>query len=283
MTSEVSSGAPELLGARRVRELLDARGIRLRKGLGQNFVIDPNTIRKMVHIAEVEGARVVEIGAGAGSLTAALCATAQHVTAVEIDERLAPVLEEVLSGATNVDIVYADALELDLSAVEAQRVVANLPYNIAATLVLRILEDAPVIDRITVMVQKEVGERLAAVARSAAYGTTSALVAYWAVARVSSRVSRNAFFPVPNVDSVIVTIERRPDRLSDVSREAYYEVVKTAFSQRRKTLRNVLARLASSRSIEEVLAEAGIPAMARAEEIDRDGFAAIVRALASSS
>ena len=200
-----------LLGARAVRELLEEHDIRPRKSLGQNFVIDPNTIRKIVTLAQVSADDVVlEVGAGAGSLTLALAAVADRVVALEKDPDLIPVLEQVLGERDNVDVVRSDALEQDLSGLEATRMVANLPYNVAATVVLRTLETAPRIVDLTVMTQREVGDRLAAGVGSKAYGLTSVLVAYFAEARVVGRVSRRAFWPEPNVDSVILKVVRRP-------------------------------------------------------------------------
>ena len=268
---------PELLGARAVRSLLDRHGIRLKKSLGQTFVVDPNTIRKVVAIANV-GAddHVLEIGAGAGSLTVALAAAARRVTAIEIDQRLAPVLAEVTGSLGNVDLLMGDAMELDLEAGGPTRVVANLPYNIAASVVLRVLGDAPSIADLTVMTQREVGERLAARAGSDPYGLTSVLVAFHGSAEVAGRISRNAFFPVPGVDSVIVKIERRAE--PEVDRETFYRLVKAAFGQRRKTLRQSLAMVAGSPAeAEKLLSGAGLDPGARAEEIPPAGFVALAR------
>lgn len=273
-----TSGA--LLGPRRLRRLLDRHGVRPRKSLGQNFVVDPNTIRKIVRLSGV-GAddRVLEIGAGAGSLTLGLAAAAARVIAVELDPRMLPVLTEAVGDLTNVDIVEADALNLDLASVGATRMVGNLPYNVATPLVLKMLERAPQLADLTVMTQKEVGERLAATPGAKSYGQVSILVRYFSEAKVVARISRQAFWPVPGVDSVVVRLTRRADVL-DVSFDLLATVVKTAFSQRRKTLRNTLVPLAvSTAGIEEILRTAGIDPGARAEEIDLDGFAAIARAL----
>lgn len=273
-----TSGA--LLGPRRLRQLLDRHGVRPRKALGQNFVVDPNTIRKVVDLSGVRtDDRVLEIGAGAGSLTLGLAAVAARVIAVEFDPRMLPVLTEAVSGLINVDIIEADALSLDLASIDATRMVGNLPYNIATPLVLRTLERAPQLAELTVMTQKEVGERLAALPGAKSYGQASVLVRYFSEPKVVARVSRQAFWPVPGVDSVIVRLSRRPGVL-DVPFDRFSAVVKTAFSQRRKTLRNTLAPLSDSTAgIEEVIRAAGINSGARAEEIDLDGFAAIARAL----
>lgn len=267
----------DLLGARRLRELLEEHGVRPRKQFGQNFVIDPNTIRKVIETAGLSpGDRVVEIGAGAGSLTLGLAAAAGRVIALELDDRLLPVLEATCGAIPNVEIVEADALQYDFAAAGAASVVANLPYNIAVPVVMRILEAAPNIGELTVMTQREVGERLAASPGSKAYGGVSVLVRYVAEARVAGRVSRRAFYPVPGVDSVIVRIVRHA--ALDVDRGSLEAVVRAAFGQRRKTLRNTLAGLMGGpAAAEAALRRAGIDPGARAEEVGVDGFLALAR------
>ena len=267
-----------LLGARRVRELLETHGVRPSKALGQNFVVDPNTIRKVVEIAGIEPEdEVLEIGAGAGSLTLALAARAARVVALEVDPRLVAALAESLAGVTNIEVIEGDALRVDLSGVTATRLVANLPYNIAATVVVRVLQEAPAVAGLTVMTQREVGERLAAGPGSKTYGLTSALVSFYGTARVAAPVSRRAFFPVPTVDSVIVSIDRTDP--PDVDAGVYARVVRAAFAQRRKTLRNTLATVAPVETVERALAQAGISPSARAETVPRDGFVALARLL----
>ena len=263
----------ELLGAARVRELLGRHKVRPAKVLGQNFVIDPNTIRKTLAIARVSPTdKVLEIGPGAGSLTLGLAASAPSVVAVERDERLIPVLREVLEGLPHVEVVHADALSLNLGSARATSLVANLPYNIAALVVLKALEEAPEIEALTVMTQKEVGERLAAAPGTKAYGATSVLVSFFGDARVESSISRKAFWPVPRVDSVIVRIDRRAP-LQDVDTQAFFKVVKAAFSQRRKTVRNSLTELAgSSTRAENMLSGAGVEPSRRAETLSLDDF-----------
>ena len=185
---------PDLLGPKRLQELFRRHGVRPRKSLGQNFVIDPNTIRKVIDIAAVDPeARVLEIGAGAGSLTLGLAAAAAHVTAVEVDPGLLPILAEVVSELPHVDIVAGDALTMDLTSLRADRMVANLPYNVATPVVLRILEHAPQITDLVVMTQREVGERLAAAPGSKVYGAPTVAAAFFAEARVAGSVSRRAF------------------------------------------------------------------------------------------
>lgn len=268
-----------ILGAGRVREVLRRHGVRPARALGQNFVVDPNTVRKVVSVAGLGGSeRVLEIGAGVGSLTVALAAAAVEVVAVEVDRRLIPVLAETLAGLGNVEVVFSDALRMDLGALGAPCVVANLPYNIATPLVTRILAEAPGITELTVMTQREVGERLAARPGSKTYGQVSVVVAHQAVAEVAARVSRRAFYPVPRVDSVIVRIVRHshPPAVSFAELSA---VARAAFSQRRKTLRNALGPLAGSvAAAEQLLESAGVDPRARAERIGVEGFVSMARA-----
>jgi 16S rRNA (adenine1518-N6/adenine1519-N6)-dimethyltransferase len=269
----------DLLGAARLRALLREHGANPKRSLGQNFVIDPNTIRKVVDVSGVRpDDRVLEFGAGCGSLTLGLAAHAGHVVALEIDDRLVALLEDSLSGIENVTVVHADAMSVDLTAMDATTLVGNLPYNIATHLVLRVLEEAPRISKLTVMAQKEVGERLAAGPGSKAYGQTSVMVAYFGQARVVARISRRAFYPVPNVDSVVVQIERHEP--PDVDRETLFRVVRAAFGQRRKTLRNTIAGPAGSAdAAERALERAGLSPRARAEELSLDDFVALAKAL----
>jgi 16S rRNA (adenine1518-N6/adenine1519-N6)-dimethyltransferase len=201
------------------------------------------------------------------------------VVAVEIDGALLPVLEETLRGVDNVCVRHADALEIDLASTGAERLVGNLPYAIATTLVVKALSSAPAIASLTVMTQKEVGDRLTARPGSDGYGPVSVLVALHAHARVALRVSRRAFYPVPGVDSVVVRIDRREDApVADP--EGVARVVRAAFSQRRKTLRNAIAPLAgSAHAAEAALRRAGIEPRARAEAVGVDGFVALARAL----
>ncbi|MEA2451621.1 MAG: rRNA (adenine1518-N6/adenine1519-N6)-dimethyltransferase [Actinomycetota bacterium] len=269
----------ELLGARRVRELLAEHGADPKRSLGQNFVIDPNTIRKVCDVSHIETTdRVLEIGAGCGSLTLGLAAKAAHVIGVEIDDKLIHLLRDSFADVPNVSIVHADALSMPLADVDATVMVGNLPYNIATLLVLRALEEAPQIARITAMTQKEVGERLAAVPGSKSYGQTSVMVRYFGRAEVVAQISRRAFFPVPNVDSVVVQVTREPS--PDVEHAALSRVVKAAFSQRRKTLRNTLGALGGTpAATAEVLEGAGISPGARAEELSLEDFVTITKAL----
>jgi len=268
----------ELLGARRIRQLLDRHRVMLTKSLGQNFVVDPNTIRKVFDVAGIErDDKVLEVGAGAGSLTLELARRTGHVTALEIDERLRAILDETIAGIENVTVVFGDVLTFDLSDVDATKVVANLPYNIAAQTVIRILQEAPAIDSLCVMTQREVGERLAATAGSKTYGLTSVLVGFYANASLVSRISRNVFFPVPKVDSVLVTVERRTDVPRDIE-ERYVDIARAAFGQRRKNVRNTLGAIPWVDDVDALLRAASVAPEARPETLSVEDFMALARA-----
>jgi 16S rRNA (adenine1518-N6/adenine1519-N6)-dimethyltransferase len=267
-----------------VRQLLAAHRLRPVKALGQHHLVDPNTARKVVRLAGVEpGETVLEIGPGLGSLTLALRAAGARVVAVEADERVLPALADALGDDPEVEVVHGDALRVDLAAVApgAAKLVANLPYNLAATIVLRVLTDFPGLERLTVMVQREVGERLAAAPGTSAYGATSAKVAALAEARVLAPVGRKVFLPEPHVDSVLVGIERRRHpAAAGVEWQTLDRVIEAAFSQRRKTLRNSLRTLGlDQRDVEALGRAARIDLGLRAERLDVAAFAALATAL----
>ena len=251
-----------------VRRLLDEHGLSPSRARGQNFVVDPNTVRRIARLAEVgPGDRVVEIGAGLGSLSLALAETGAAVTAIEVDSRLVPALRSVVEPA-GVTVVEGDALRLDWDALlgdDAWALVANLPYNVATPLVADLLDGVPAIRRMLVMVQREVGERLAAGAGDDAYGAVSVKVAYWATAKVVGRVPPTVFHPVPKVESALVRIDRRPAPAvgPEVDPRWLFELVRAGFGQRRKMLRRALASLVPP----EAFAAAGIRPEARAEEL----------------
>ncbi len=255
------------LTATQVRELLARHDVRPSRALGQNFLIDPNTARRIVRLAGVEpGTRVVEVGPGAGSLTVALLDAGAHVRAIELDRKLAPIVREVV-GERDAEIVVADALTVDWTAelVGGQWVmVANLPYNVATPVVLRALEEASMIERFCIMVQREVGERLAAAVGDTAYGAVSVKVAYYADAAVVGTVSPNVFWPKPKVESALVHMTRRrlpPVAVADPAR--MFALVRAGFATRRKTLRNALDGLVDA----DAFAGAGIDPGARAETL----------------
>jgi 16S rRNA (adenine1518-N6/adenine1519-N6)-dimethyltransferase len=261
----------------RVRALLEAHGLRPSRALGQNFLSDPNVAARIVRLALVEpGDRVVEIGPGIGSLTLALTDAGADVLCVELDARLVPILEHVLAGRS-ARVLQADALTLDWRAElddERRALVSNLPYNVATSVVLRALDEASTIDRMLVMVQREVGERLAASPGEAAYGAVSVKVAYHARAQVVGRVPPSVFVPRPRVESALVRLDRHAVPPVEVDHAVLVQVVTAGFATRRKTLRNALRPLLGTR-VESVLAAAGIDAGARAEELGLAQWAAI--------
>jgi 16S rRNA (adenine1518-N6/adenine1519-N6)-dimethyltransferase len=257
-----------VLNRREVLDLLAAHGLRASRALGQNFVVDANTVRRIARMAAVgPGDHVVEIGAGLGSLTLALAETGASVTAVEIDRHLIPVLEEVVAG-TDVRVVHGDARALDwpaaLAGAERWVLVANLPYNVATPLVLELLERVPAIERMLVMVQREVAERLAAGVGDDAYGAVSVKAAYFATASLAGRVPATVFVPQPRVESALVRIDRRATPAVDVPYPAFERLVRAGFAQRRKMLRRALAGVVPV----EVLERAGIDPELRAEALD---------------
>ncbi len=251
----------------RIRGLLDAHGIRPRKALGQHFLADPNTATRIVGLAELRaGARVIEVGPGVGSLTVALLDAGVHVLAVELDAQVLPILEAVTADR-DIEIVSADARTVDWPALlggapEPWSMVANLPYNVATAIAVEALERAPMIERLLVMVQREVGERLAAGPGEKSYGAVSVKVAYYADAKVVGRVPPTVFLPQPKVDSVLVRLDRRPVPIVD-DVERMFALVRAGFATRRKTLRNALAGMVDA----DAFARAGIDPSARAETL----------------
>lgn len=273
------------LGVRQIRDLLEANGLVPSRALGQNFVVDPNTVRRIARLAGVgPGDRVVEIGAGLGSLTLALAETGAAVTAIEVDRHLLPVLRQVVEPA-GVRVVHADARLVDWTELLGRRrwvLVANLPYNIATPLVADLLDGAPAIERMMVMVQQEVGERLAAGPGSRAYGAVSVKIAYWAHAELAGKVAPAVFFPQPTVASALVTLRRRPRPAVDpetVAPEVLFELVRAGFAQRRKMLRRSLAGLVPPGAWE----LARVAPDARAEDLDVVAWGRLAAASSAAS
>jgi 16S rRNA (adenine1518-N6/adenine1519-N6)-dimethyltransferase len=278
----------DLLTPASIQALLDRHGVRPGRALGQNFLADPNTARRIVRLAGIApGARVIEVGPGLGSLTLALAdAGASEVVALELDRHLVPVLHEVLDGR-GVRIEQGNALTIDwqtlLGAAPGWSMVSNLPYNIATPLVVRVLETAPMVDRLLVMVQREVGERLAAAAGTDAYGAVSVKVAYYAQAELAGMVPPTVFLPKPAVDSALVRLVRRsrpPVSVPDVDR--LFVLVRSGFATRRKMLRRALMTELGSRTVA-ILEAAGIDPSVRAETLGLDAWAAIARAEAEAA
>lgn len=260
------------LSAADVRRLLDTHGLRPSRALGQHFVADPNTVRRIVRLARLDqGTAVVEVGPGLGSLTLALAEAGHRVVAVELDRRLVPVLREVVSGLP-VTVVEADALSVDWGVLLRERpaepwaLVANLPYNVATPVVIRALEEAPAISSMLVMVQREVAERIAAGVGDPAYGAVSVKVSYWATASLAGTVPPTVFVPRPRVESALVRIVRRRVPAVDpalVSYERFSAVVNAGFAHRRKMLRGALAGVVEP----DAFTRAKVAPEARAEEL----------------
>ena len=283
-------GPARLLGPAEVRELAGRLGVRPTKQLGQNFVIDPNTIRRIVRAARLRpDDTVVEVGPGLGSLTLGLLEAAERVTAVEIDPVLAQALpqtvaERVPDAEGRFELVLGDALRLrELPGPAPTAMVANLPYNVAVPVLLTMLESFPSLERILVMVQAEVADRLAAEPGGRIYGVPSVKARWYADVQRAGSVGRSVFWPAPHVDSGLVALERRAPRDggTGIGRRAVFAVVDAAFAQRRKTLRAALAGWAGSpAAAEEILRAAGVDPAARGEQLAVDRFAAIASAAA---
>ncbi|GAA1860766.1 16S rRNA (adenine(1518)-N(6)/adenine(1519)-N(6))-dimethyltransferase RsmA [Myceligenerans crystallogenes] len=278
-----------LLGPAEIRELAGRLGVRPTKTLGQNFVHDGGTVRKIVRAAGLRpGERVVEIGPGLGSLTLGLLDAGASVVAVEIDPPLAtqlPVTAREHFPRAHLDVVNADAMDVaDLPGEPPTSLVANLPYNVAVPILLNFLERFDSLERILVMVQAEVADRIAAEPGSKVYGIPSVKAAWYATARRSLAISRNVFWPVPNVDSALVALERRDPPPTSATRQQVFRVVDAAFAQRRKTLRAALSGLAGSgAAAEEALRAAGIDPGARGETLTVEEFARIAEHLGGAA
>jgi 16S rRNA (adenine1518-N6/adenine1519-N6)-dimethyltransferase len=285
MSEPPSSG---YLGAAELRQVAAGLGLRPTKHWGQNFVVDANTVKRIVRLAGLTVQdSVVEVGPGLGSLTLALLPETGHVTAVEVDPALAAALPETVgrlapAHADRLTIVQDDAMRVRaLPDPQPTALVANLPYNVSVPVVLSFLEAFPTIERVLVMVQLEVAERLAAGPGSKAYGVPSVKAAWYAAVRLAGQVPRSVFWPVPNVDSGLVSMQRRPPPETTATRTEVFACVDAAFAQRRKTLRAALAGWAGSAPrAEECLRAAGVDPRTRGEQLGIDAFSAIAAARA---
>lgn len=272
-----------------LNDRLKKHHITLQKKYGQNFIGDPALLERIATVCDWQpGDRALEIGPGAGTLTRAIAREAEEVLAVEIDRRLAPLLEETLADCANVHLVFTDALKADLDALMRDtlgwdgryKLIANLPYYITTPLIMHVLEDSEKVSELVIMVQKEVGERLCAAPGSKAYGAVTVMVQYAATVARAFDVGRHAFVPAPEVDSTILHLipyEKRP--IQAQSDAVLRHIVKAAFSQRRKTLRNSLSSLGCDKAlIRQALETAGIEDSRRAETLSVAEFVALADA-----
>jgi 16S rRNA (adenine1518-N6/adenine1519-N6)-dimethyltransferase len=279
MTPAMSSPSP-LLDPTAIRALASEIGLRPSKKRGQNFVVDANTVRRIVKLSGIGPAdTVLEVGPGLGSLTLGLLETGAQVVAVEIEDALAELLPRTVAAhqgehAANLSVINADALAVRELPVEPTALVANLPYNISVPVILHLLDAFPQWTKGLVMVQLEVADRLVAAPGSKTYGAPSAKLAWYAAATRVGTVPASVFWPVPNVESGLVAIDRRHPPATSATREAVFEVVEAAFSQRRKMLRSVLTPLLGADAAR-ILAESGIDPTARGETLHIASFARI--------
>jgi 16S rRNA (adenine1518-N6/adenine1519-N6)-dimethyltransferase len=272
----------ELLGAGEIRSLATELDLRPTKKLGQNFVIDPNTIRKIVTAAQLSASdKVVEIGPGLGSLTLGLLEKVDQLIAIEFDEKLAsrlPLTLKQKSPHKSCQIVHADAMNVTELDFEPDALVANLPYNISVPVILHFLENFPSISKVLVLVQAEVAARLVAGPGSKTYGSPSAKLAWYGKATSAGVVSRSIFWPVPNVDSALVYFEKRSTPLPSSLRPEVFRVIDGAFAQRRKTLRQALSAWAGSPDqAEQILLKAGVSPQARGEDLSVEDFIEVAK------
>jgi 16S rRNA (adenine1518-N6/adenine1519-N6)-dimethyltransferase len=274
-----------VLGRSALRSLATRHGVRPTKSLGQHFITDPNLARAIVADAGVgPGDRVLEIGAGFGSITVALAEAGCEVLAVELDRRIVPALAEVVRPYPSVRVERVDAMRADWGEVLGAgpwSMVSNLPYNISVPVVVELLESVPAVERYLVMVQREVGDRFVAGPGDDAYGTVSVRIAYRAKAEIVRRVPAAIFWPRPNVDSVLVRLTPHPPPV-EIDPIALFRVVEEGFAERRKTMANALRRLGLDREeARRALGAAGIVPLTRAEQLGLDAFAGITRSLQS--
>ncbi len=274
-----------LLGAAQIRQLAKQLDVTPTKKLGQNFVIDPNTVLRIANEAHLNKDDVVlEVGPGLGSLTLAMLDKVSKVIAIEVDPRLASELPKTVakfapSIADRLIVINQDAMHLTELPAAPTKLVANLPYNISVPVVLHLLHQFPTITEVLVMVQLEVAQRMAALPGSKIYGVPSVKIAWYGKCELAGNVGRNVFWPAPNVDSGLVRITKSTDRQDETLRQRLFQIVDGAFGQRRKTLRSSLSNyFGSSVKVDEVLAKAGVASSLRGEQLDLNQFLAIAKA-----
>ncbi|MBD2848322.1 16S rRNA (adenine(1518)-N(6)/adenine(1519)-N(6))-dimethyltransferase RsmA [Paenibacillus sp. IB182496] len=292
MPSEAKGEGAEVATPARTRAIIARHGFAFKKSLGQNFLIDRNILRTIVAAAELDKAKgALEIGPGIGALTQELAKSAGKVTAVEIDQRLLPILEEVMSEEPHVTLVHGDVLKLDLRALIAREfegtsglsVVANLPYYVTTPILMKLLEERLPLQHIVVMIQKEVAQRMTASPGSKAYGSLSVAVQYYTEARLVCTVPHTVFIPQPNVDSAVIKLTVRPEPPVAVTDEGFFfRVVQASFAQRRKTLLNNLLSFAGKdrrEALIQLLDAVAIEPSRRAETLSLAEFARLADAI----
>lgn len=272
-----------------IREIKDKYGFKLSKSLGQNFLTDKNIIDKIIEATEItEDDLVIEIGPGIGVLTAEAAQLARKVTAVEIDRNLIPILRETLQEFDNVEIINEDVLKADLNSIiecsgcSRTRIIGNLPYYITTPIIMGLLESHVKADSITIMMQKEVADRIKAGPGTKNYGALSAAVQYYCTVTTVAAVPKEVFFPAPKVDSAVLRLDIRKDKpVALLSEEMFFNCIRAGFSQRRKTLANSLSQLndISKEEIRRCLEETGIDEKRRAETLSLQEFADIANYL----
>lgn len=282
----------EVATPKRTKEIIAKYGFSFKKSLGQNFLIDQNILNKIVEAAELDKTKgALEIGPGIGALTQRLADAAGTVTAVEIDNRLIPILRDVLAEETNTEVIHGDVLKLDLKQVFAERfadvsgvsVVANLPYYVTTPILMKLLEERLPLEHIVVMIQKEVADRMAAKPGGKDYGSLSVAVQYYCVPQVVCIVPHTVFIPQPNVDSAVIKLSLRDKPAVDVPDEGhFFRVVQASFAQRRKTLFNNLTAFVGKdnrEALTALLTGIGIDPARRGETLSLEEFAAVSRAM----
>lgn len=276
----------ELANINTLKKILSSEGFNLKKALGQNFLIDPDVCPAMAENACDKETGVLEIGPGAGVLTRSLCDRAKKVVAIELDEKLKPVLAKTLADKDNVEVVFGDAMKLDLKKIIEEKfsdcarvaVCANLPYYITSPIIMYLLESKLPIDNITVMVQKEAAERLCAKVGSREAGAVTVAVDYYSKGEILFLVGRESFLPPPNVDSAVITLKiRKEPPVKVLDEENFFKFIKGCFAQRRKTLINTVSSSLgiSKDALKEALAKADLKETARAEELTLEQLAEI--------
>ena len=274
-----------------LKELTDTHGFKFSKSLGQNFLIDGNIVKAIVREAGIsKDDYVLEVGPGIGTLTEELADKAKKVLAVEIDKNLLPILDITLEGHDNIEIVHGDILELDIEELIDEKlsggpvkVVANLPYYVTTPIIARFLEESLNVDSLTIMVQKEVAQRMVSKEGSKVYGSLSVFVGFYSEPEIVLNVPKSVFMPSPKIDSSVIKLKMKKD-LPDVDRDKFFQVVKASFSKRRKTVLNALSSYGFQLEKEEIrqsLIDAGVDPVSRAEQLSLEDFIKITKSLGS--